>query len=632
MISVNFQPKLEREFFIIPPLLKLAIDYIKLFNPSEDYEKYATFHEDFESPLILTSFTDTERDLKYFSDLKTKRNFILSKLKTDLFLETFEALYNHSKVKKRIDLNPLENTISSLILKLTEKFKNYTEGDFNISLYYHEYVYNRLIELLYFYFLIEEEEKNFQTQIVEIIKSIGKVIVNLEIEEIKEIFDKLLNVFNTIEKKLNDIKIINKTFFDKIIKAIDNNIDLDELLNNEKKEIIDKFKNVKEYILSFEKTVKQLKEVIKKFKNEINSENILQNTNNMVYLVEKFQEYLNEKIYKINLQFVKENLNLEFNESLENFERTKEEIKEFLTTLTGKEYKEIKFTEKAMGIMIYKELKKQKVLSLLGNMLKFWKTKRFKLITPARFGITFSDELERLYSDEFIKMTYQKNLFVKDYYESNLKVYPDIIKEKAGYGAFVMCIDVSASMLENDNINKAKAIALFYLIQAIHKNIPFILTFFNVQSDFGFLYYKKNFYLVKKGAKKQKLKGNFLEQMKRFLEAVSRVGAGGGTNYYKPLFFINSIMEKENFKGDLLFITDGIPEDAYEQEKMKPIESRFKSRIAVLLHVRIQKGWDKFFNYIIYTENENFIQNMIYDIDELRKLYLNKNKKSLKTF
>ncbi|MCS7278710.1 MAG: hypothetical protein NZ530_01450 [Thermodesulfobacteriaceae bacterium] len=627
MIFAKFKPKVEREFFIIPPLIRLAIDYIKLFNPSEDYEKYATFHEDFESPLILTSFADTERDLKYFSDLKTKKEFVLNKIKTDLFLETFEALYNHSKVKKRLDLNPLENTITLLILKFTEKFKDYTEGDFNISLYYHEYVYNKLIELLYFYFLIEEEEKGFQNQIVELIKSIGKEILNFNAEELKEIFEKMLSIFCLIEKNLKELKDVNERFFDKIFEAIDNNLNLDEILYLEKEKTIKKLKDIKEYIFVFEKTIKKFKEILKNYKREQNIENLLKKTSDIIYIVENLYESFNEKIYKADLQFLKENLGLELDKNLENIEKTKEEIKEFLVTLSGKEYKEIKLTEKAMGIMIYKELKKQKVLSLLGDMLKFWKAKRFRLITPARFGITFSDDLERLYSDEFLKMTYQKKLFVKDFYERNLKVYPDIIKEKAGYGAFVMCIDVSASMLENDNISKAKAIALFYLIQAIHKNIPFILTFFNVQSDFGFLYYKRNFYLVKKGGKKQKLKGNFLEQMKRFLEAVSRVGAGGGTNYYKPLSFINNIMEKENFKGDLLFITDGIPEDTYEKEKMKSIENRFKNRIVVLVHIKIQKGWDKFFNYIIHTENENFTQSLIYDIDELRRFYLKKTKR-----
>jgi uncharacterized protein with von Willebrand factor type A (vWA) domain len=222
---------------------------------------------------------------------------------------------------------------------------------------------------------------------------------------------------------------------------------------------------------------------------------------------------------------------------------------------------------------------------------------------------TMGSDVSRLRYENF----YDDLLFEKRLVEGNLFIKDRKMEENAGFGAFVMCVDKSSSM-NNDKIEKARAVALFYGIQALRRNIPFVLVVFENHAQ-GTI-------ITPTGLSK-----DYLELIDAVSYHLKR--ALGGTDYHNAIKKSLEILDEARiFNADLLFISDGEP-GSYDLTTREIINSReiFKNR--VFIGVGFNQGewwkWREYFTKIINTDAKDFHVKSAISIDEIIKANTEEN-------
>jgi uncharacterized protein YegL len=160
-----------------------------------------------------------------------------------------------------------------------------------------------------------------------------------------------------------------------------------------------------------------------------------------------------------------------------------------------------------------------------------------------------------------------------------------------------MCVDVSGSMA-GERLDKAKALSMFYGIQAVNRNIPFVLVPFSGS------------------AKYRVFEGNDLDTKSEFINYVLSLYADGGTDYSEAISVALKSTEELNVSEvDLLFISDGEPSDEPDNRFLN-IDDVYKSRVFVGVGQDLDKRWENFFTKKLILDQENFHEELAMDLDD----------------
>ena len=284
-----------------------------------------------------------------------------------------------------------------------------------------------------------------------------------------------------------------------------------------------------------------------------------------------------------------------------------EQMNEVAKFIFGSDLDSLSQTEKVVVSLIYKNIT-QDAMQYLGEMIKVLEESNRKIeeyVDPSTK--TAGSDLMRMRYENF----YDDTIFEKRLVEDNLLLKDKKIEESAGYGAFVMCVDKSDSM-SGDKLEQARAVAMFYGIQAIKRNIPFVLVGFGSRASGD---------LIKPAGHSS----DYLELAMAVQKHLS--STAGGTEYHKAIETALELLSKSKLlKADLLFISDGEPaKDDLDTKEIKESMETFKNR--VFIGVGFKRGenwaWNEYFTKIINTDSKDFHLKSATDIDEIIRENLN---------
>lgn len=188
-----------------------------------------------------------------------------------------------------------------------------------------------------------------------------------------------------------------------------------------------------------------------------------------------------------------------------------------------------------------------------------------------RSGVTLGSDLERLLPQELAMFSAPstKKDFMRRYVEGQTMMYSPKGKESLGKGPILLCLDQSGSMKSLDPQSKGFSLALAMIARKQKRDFVMICFSNNVQRVFDF--------------PKGKISISDLVEMATFF-------AGGGTQYVPPLReAMKMIAERSHLKkADIVFVTDGNPEDAYYVEKkitpeIKEFQKQYETQVLSLL-------------------------------------------------
>lgn len=196
----------------------------------------------------------------------------------------------------------------------------------------------------------------------------------------------------------------------------------------------------------------------------------------------------------------------------------------------------------ALAEVISKDEKMKQIAKWTGRFTEIAKTKqknKHKHVSE-QSGVEAGDEIERLLPSELVQYANPstKKEFLRKLSEEETLQFEKRGKESLGRGSIIVCLDQSASMSGNLEIqSKGFALALLSIAKRQKRNfahIPFS-TFVGKVTTFP----------------KGKVTSNeLLDIAKNFM--------GGGTSFKEPLNQATKIINKDKFKdADIVFITDG---------------------------------------------------------------------------
>jgi len=257
---------------------------------------------------------------------------------------------------------------------------------------------------------------------------------------------------------------------------------------------------------------------------------------------------------------------------------------------------------------LYLSRQDQNVLKYLGNLLEVSEGMRKREISEDRSTKRYGREIDKAVPSQiaFLLDGDLSDLEMKKIAEGTLTVYGSSEKEKAGYGPFVMCLDVSGSMREMRErlLSRAKAVAIFLALKAKKRGIPFILIPFDSEPRKAFI-----------------LLPDEKDYIKKAFDRIGRLTACGGTNYTraieKALEESRKFSENYGRKPDLLFISDGRPHDEYNPEVLSEAEDFFESKVFVGIECEVTMGFNNFFDKSVVFSGSDFHERIAESVDEL---------------
>jgi len=187
------------------------------------------------------------------------------------------------------------------------------------------------------------------------------------------------------------------------------------------------------------------------------------------------------------------------------------------------------------------------------------KQKNKHVETIDRSGVTLGVDVERLLPSELaaFKNPVTKMDFLRRFAENQTMMYAPEGKENLGRGPIILCLDQSGSMKELDEQSKGFALALMMIAKKQRRDFAIIP--FSSTTKHQKLFYEKG-----------KIKpSDLMELAKLFL--------GGGTSFLTPLKAAVSIIEERRrySKSDIVFVTDGDPQDSHGLENYCGISGEF---------------------------------------------------------
>ncbi|WP_457628673.1 VWA domain-containing protein [Persephonella sp.] len=268
----------------------------------------------------------------------------------------------------------------------------------------------------------------------------------------------------------------------------------------------------------------------------------------------------------------------------------KKKIETFQSLLGGRGGRKPSEEENIAIGLVYENLN-DSTLQYLGDLLENigQKTKSLE-VDPT--STDYGSDIDRIR----IESVYDELIFEQRLAEDNLVIKGLEEDVHVGYGTFVMCLDTSSSM-DGVNIDKAKALALFYGLQAVSRGITFAIVPFNS--------YAKDPIVV-----------NSRRNIADFIRSVAGLSAAGGTKYGPAINKAVEVASSFKKKADLLFISDGQPSDAPRSNT----PDIFHTKVFVGVDMRISPKWEKFFDHKIFVNSENFHKATATDIENIQKL------------
>jgi len=273
-------------------------------------------------------------------------------------------------------------------------------------------------------------------------------------------------------------------------------------------------------------------------------------------------------------------------------EKAVEKIEKKIETLKKAGGIEKASVEEDVMIGLIYDIVNDTTLEYLGEMLENVgkKTKQLEVDPTA---IDYGNDIDRIR----IESVFDELMFEQRLAEDNLVIKGLEEEVEVGYGTFVMCVDSSASMSWK-NIEKAKALALFYGMQSLRKGIDFVLITFNSHAE------KLGTYTSRR-------------DIVKLIESVSKINARGGTDYNEAIELAEKEAKKLRKKADLLFISDGEP--AYGPDNAINPEV-FEERVFVGVNARLDSSWENYFTRKFFVSDEDFHVATATDIENLKSL------------
>lgn len=190
------------------------------------------------------------------------------------------------------------------------------------------------------------------------------------------------------------------------------------------------------------------------------------------------------------------------------------------------------------------------------------KQKNKHVETTDRSGVTLGIDVERLLPSELAayKNPITKVDFLRRYAEQQTMMYSPEGKESLGKGPIILCLDQSGSMKELDEQSKGFALALMMIAKKQRRDFAIIP--FSSATKQQELYYEKG-----------KIKPSDLVEL-------ASLFLGGGTAFLPPLKKAVNIIEKRKrfSKADIIFVTDGDPQDSYGIEDYCSVAGEFTKK------------------------------------------------------